>query len=210
MTKKDGVLGSAYDASTLADVGKLYGTWAATYDEELIANGYASPRRTAAAMADHVADPTAPLLDIGCGTGLSGAALRDAGFSTIDGTDMSPEMLALAGHKGIYRNLVPSTLEDPLPAAPGSYADMTAIGVFSPGHAPAALITDVLALLAPGGCFGFSLNDHALEDPSYRQTIDRVVAAGAAAIAFEDYGDHLPGIGLKSQVVVLKKASAVG
>lgn len=205
MTRKDGVLGTAYDASTLANVGELYGTWAATYDEELIANGYASPRRTAAAMAAHVADRSAPLLDIGCGTGLSGAALRDAGFSTIDGTDMSPEMLALAGHKEVYRRLVPSSLEDPLPATPGSYVDMTAIGVFSPGHAPSGMITDVLALLAPGGCFGFSLNDHALEDPSYKQTIDDVVANGQASVAFEDYGDHLPGIGLNALIVVLKK-----
>lgn len=206
MTKKDGVLGSAYDASTLADVGKLYGTWAATYDEELITNGYASPRRTAIAMADQVGDPSAPLLDIGCGTGLSGAALRNAGFSSIDGTDMSPEMLELAGHKEIYRQLIPSTPEAPLPAAPGDYANMTAIGVFSPGHAPPELITDVLALLAPGGCFGFSLNDHALEDPAYKEMIDSEVAAGHAAIAFEDYGDHLPGIGLKALIVVLKKS----
>ena len=72
MTKGDGFLGTAYEGETVADVGKLYADWAATYDAELRDNGYASPARTAAAMGAHVADKSGPLLDIGCGTGLSG------------------------------------------------------------------------------------------------------------------------------------------
>lgn len=205
MTKKHGILGSAYNASTLADVGKLYEDWAATYDAELSANGYASPTRTAAAMASHVTDKSAPLLDIGCGTGLSGAALQDAGFTSLDGTDFSPEMLALARQKAIYHQLVQGSIELPVPAKVGEYANMAAIGVFSPGHAPANMINDVMALLPPGGCFGFSLNDHALEDSSYKDTIARLVAANKATTIFEEYGDHLPGIGLNSLIFVLRK-----
>lgn len=163
MTKSDGFLGAAYDASTLADVGKLYCSWAATYDAELSANGYASPTRTAAAMAAHVADKSDPLLDIGCGTGLSGAALLETGFSTLDGTDFSAEMLAIAEGKAIYRQLVQGSIEAPVLVTTEKYSNMVAVGVFSPGHAPSSMIGDVIALLPPDGCFGFSINDHALE-----------------------------------------------
>ena len=82
---------------------------------------------------------------------------------------------------------------------------MAAIGVFSPGHAPAGMIGDVMASLPSGGCFGFSLNDHALEDSSYKEAIAKLADDGVAATVFEEYGDHLPGIGLKSLICVLRK-----
>ena len=183
----------------------LYKDWAESYDKEVKEQGYASPARTAAAMAANVADLSAPLLDIGCGTGLSAEALKEAGFTTIDGTDFSEEMLAAAGTKGFYRKLTKGDFNDPIPAKPGDYANITAIGVFSPGHGPAGMIDTVMGLLGPGGCFGFSLNDHALEDPSYEETIARVQREGIADLVFSEYGDHLPGLGLKSKICVLRK-----
>ena len=205
MTKNDGFLGNAYQASTLSDVGKLYSEWARTYDEELTANGYASPARTAAAMSAAVSDKSQPILDIGCGTGLSGLALQEAGFTHIDGTDFSAEMLALAEEKAIYRQLMQGSVEAPIPAAPDQYSNIAAVGIFSPGHAPASMINDVMALLPRGGCFGFSINDHGLEDSSYRESIAALANAGTATTVFEEYGDHLPGIGLNSVVIVLRK-----
>jgi hypothetical protein len=68
----------------------LYTDWAATYDADVTGAGYATPKRLAEALAAHVPDPTAPLLDFGCGTGLSGRALHAAGFTTLDGTDITP------------------------------------------------------------------------------------------------------------------------
>ncbi len=57
----------------------------------------------AAALAALVGDLDAPLLDLGCGTGLSGEAFMSAGFSVIDGTDFSETMIAVARNKpGLY------------------------------------------------------------------------------------------------------------
>ena len=64
---------------------------------------------------------------------------------------------------------------------------------------------DDTALLPSGGCFGFSLNDHALEDGSYKDAIAKLADDGVAATVFEEYGDHLPGIGLNSLICVLRK-----
>ena len=205
MTGESRFLAQAYDLQDPDKTRAFYDEWARSYDEELRAQGYVSPARTAAAMATAVSDLHAPLLDLGCGTGLSGEALRDAGFMVIDGSDFSPEMLAAAEAKGIYRKLTKGDLNAPIPAKPGDYANATAIGVFSPGHAPPEMIEAVVALLPKGGCFGFSLNDHALAEEAYEQRIGELKDSGKVEVAFDEYGDHLPGIGLKARIYVLRK-----
>jgi predicted TPR repeat methyltransferase len=205
MAKQTKFLDRAYELGDAEQTRALYESWAESYDAEVKENRYASPARTAAAMAEAVADKAAPLLDLGCGTGLSGAALHEAGFAVIDGTDFSEEMLNVAGAKGVYRKLVKGDLNAPIPAQPGDYANITAVGVFSPSHAPAPLIDEVVALLPRGGCFGFSLNDHALEDPSYEARIKALAEAGRVEVVCDAYGDHLPGIGLKAKIYVLRK-----
>jgi len=43
--------------------------------------------------------------DLGCGTGRTGAWLRQHGVARIDGIDLTPEMLAIARGRGIYERL---------------------------------------------------------------------------------------------------------
>ena len=204
MTKK--YLDAVYELEDTGDTKGFYDNWSATYDAEVAENGYVTPARAATALSDLVTDKSAPLLDIGCGTGVSGAAFHAAGFTTIDGTDFSEEMLAQARTKGIYRTLTATDLSDPLPFEPGAYTNVAAIGVLNPGHAPAETIDDVLARLAPGGRFVFSLNDHALEDPSYEGRLREHIDSGNAVLEVKDYGDHLPKIGLSAMVYVLRKS----
>lgn len=199
-------LDKAYGLGDAESTRAFYADWAATYDAEVKANGYVTPDRCAKALAGALADPGAPILDIGCGTGLSGIALREAGFTTVDGTDLSQEMIDIATHRGdIYRELFLGLARDPLPIPPGQYDNAAAIGVFSPGHAPPETMDIVMGFLPKGGCFVFSLNDHALEDPSYARKIEQVIADGTAEQAFREHGPHLPGIGLESTVIVLRK-----
>ena len=199
-------LDQAYGLDAPDDTRDFYANWADTYEAELRAEVYETPARCAAALAGCVSDRDLPLLDLGCGTGLSGEAFRSAGFAVIDGTDFSPAMLAHARSKpGLYRKLSQSDLAHPLPAAPGEYPNMAAVGVFSPGHAPPSMIEAVLERLPAGGCFVFSLNDHAMAMPGYSRTIDRIVAAQTASMGFDQYGPHLRGRGLGSRIVVLRK-----
>ena len=203
---KGGFLDRAYDLDDAEKTRAFYEEWAATYEAETLANGYVTPGRCAAALAACATAKSAPLLDLGCGTGLSGLAFRDAGFTCIDGSDFSEEMLACARTKqGVYRALVTSDLNDPLPGAPGEYANIAAVGVFSPGHAPPEMIDAVIEKLPAGGCFVFSLNDHTLEIPGYEAHIDAMVDDGRARIAFREYGDHLPKRDLGAVVVVLRR-----
>lgn len=207
MNDQDGFLQKAYSVVDVSETRAFYEDWAATYDREIAENGYATPRRCAEALSEFLTDKDAPILDVGCGTGLSGVALAEAGFRTIDGNDLSAEMLkAAAARKGLYRKLWEADLNDPFPFEPGQYAAITAMGVLATSHAPASTIDDILAALASGGLFVFSLNDHTLQDPSYEARLVEYLDTGAARLLFKEHGDHLPGIDMKSNVYVLEKA----
>jgi SAM-dependent methyltransferase len=51
-------------------------------------------------------------VDLGCGTGRTGAWLRARGVSRIDGVDLTPEMLAVARERGIYEELRDADVAD--------------------------------------------------------------------------------------------------
>ena len=200
-----GYLDQAYELASVGQTMGLYKGWAETYDEEIAENGYASPRRTAHALLESGAKPGSPLLDIGCGTGVSGLFLRDAGFTDLHGSDFSAEMLQLAADKKLYKNLYNANLHKPFDFVETAYQTITAIGVLAPGHAEPGIIQSVTDLLPPGGYFGFSMNDHTLDNPGYEFEISRLVRERAVRIRWRDYGDHLPGIDLQSMIVVLEK-----
>lgn len=204
MTKR--FLDGAYALDDSAATRRFYDEWAESYDAEIAENGYASHTRCAEALAAHAPDKGAPVLDLGCGTGLSGVALGLAGFEVIDGADPAPEMRRIAAARdGIYRAVRALDPDAPLPFAQGEYAHITAVGVFNPGHAPPEVLEQALALLPEGGLLVFSLNDHATEEAAFPDTIARVVSEGRARILSSEHGDHLPGIGLSATVYVLAR-----
>ena len=193
-----GHLDRAYDVSTPEETRALYEDWAATYDAEVAEKGYATPARCAEALARH-APLIEPVLDIGCGTGLSGIALRARGFGAVDGADPSPEMLTRAEATGAYRGVRLSDPDDPF--EPGAYRIITAVGVIGAGAAPATLFDAAWDALPEGGLLCLSLNDHALAVPEFPARIE----ARRDHLLFEEYGPHLPGIDLMSRVYVLEK-----
>ena len=80
---------------------KMYDDWASTgnYEKNVREWGYDMPEKVAAAASSQQLN--APIedckvLDAGAGDGLSGVALKEVGFRNIIGTDLSPEMLAIA------------------------------------------------------------------------------------------------------------------
>lgn len=186
------------------DARELYAQWATSYDEEVTQNGYVTPERCAVALREAGADPAQPVLDLGCGTGLGGLALKLAGFETVDGVDLTPQMVDQARERGIYRNLSVGDANDAMQGQ--SYHSVSAIGLFSPGHAPASLIDTVLQALPHDGLFVFSLNDHALADKSYIGRIMAWVDAGAARCLLREHGEHMPGQNVGATIYVLQKS----
>jgi predicted TPR repeat methyltransferase len=201
MTEK--FLDRIYAANDQDAINSLYDEWSATYEAEISANGYATPARCAEALAAYMPDKTTPVLDFGCGTGLSGMALRLAGFEVIDGVDLSPQMIAVAAEKGIYRTLNPLAPSDPVPQG---YALMSAVGVIGPGAAPITVLDSLLHALLPEGKLVFSLNERALADPGNTGMLNEWLDCGAARLLFAEDGPHLPGMDLKATVYVVEKS----
>jgi predicted TPR repeat methyltransferase len=198
-------LDKAYQARDADSTRALYDDWSASYEVEVAENGYVTPERCAKALARFTEDMAAPILDFGCGTGLSGLALKLAGFETIDGLDLSPEMLGKARAKKVYRTLSVIEADAPLAHRPGDYAAIAAIGVIGAGAAPISVLHNLVRELGPGGKLVLSFNDHALEDPKNEAGLNEWLDCGAATLLFKEHGPHLPGIDLKATVYVIEK-----
>ena len=198
-------LDKAYDLAGAEDTRHFYQDWASSYDQEIAANGYASPLRTAQALRQCGAELNHPLLDIGCGTGLSGVFLRDAGFTALHGSDFSAEMLEQARQKNIYSELHLADLTAPFNFVKNPYTTIAAVGVLAPGHAGPGLIGTAVELLTGGGLFGFSLNDHSLENPAFMALINDLIENKRVRIRWQEYGDHLPKIGVNAIIMVLQR-----
>ena len=86
----------------------------------------------------------------------------------------------------------------------GEFGIITAIGVIGVGAAPLCVFDAIIALLAPGSLFAFSFNDQTLSDPAYETKVSDYVDTGKAKLLMREYGDHLPGAGLKSNIHIFQ------
>ncbi|MBB3994549.1 putative TPR repeat methyltransferase [Sulfitobacter undariae] len=192
-----------YTADDPADLRAIYQEWAASYDADITASGYATPRRCAEALAQFADDKTEPVLDFGCGTGLSGQALREVGFDTLDGADVSPNMLEKAREKDIYRDL--ALVEEDI-SIDTPYRLMSAVGVIGTGAGHMTLLNTLLRGLPSGGKLVFSLNDLSLAEPKNIGMLNDWLDCGAARLLFAEHGTHLPAKGISSTAYVIEKA----
>ena len=73
------------------------------------------------------------------------------GYRALTGVDLSPEMLARAEARGVYRELRAMDLGARLDFADDRFAAATALGVLTPGHAPPTALDELLRVTRPGG-----------------------------------------------------------
>ena len=147
------------------DVDKLtafYADWASYYDADVADHGYGLPDMMLAAVraaADHddaaarYLDRSVPVLDAGCGTGLVGQVMYDAGYTELSGIDLSHEMVERARERGIYTTLEGGVdLSTPVPDHLLAKATIVLVGgVFTVGHVPPQALAVVAGLAEPGG-----------------------------------------------------------
>jgi len=204
MTEKDAWTKDLWVEHTVEETQSIYRDWASTYDDDVLKSGYVTPQRIAEALAATAVPKDAAILDFGCGTGLSGLALANTGFQTIDGTDISPEMLEQAHQRGVYRDVV---LGDPGAIAfePGAHQAVVAAGVVSAGAAPPATLALLARHLTTGGYLAVSFNDPSLKMGTYDAELNRLIANGLLEVVSREHGPHLPEKGMGSDVIILRR-----
>ena len=206
MTGKHRFLPSAYSVKSAEETREFYDRWAEFYDEELTENSYRQPARCAEALRVLCDPQNCHVLDVGCGSGLSGMALREAGFDIVDGCDFSPGMLAKAEKAGHYRRLFPTNLnEPPMDAADAVYDAATCVGVFSFGHVSPEALGDILRVLRPGGALVIGLNDHFYQEGSLTRKLQEFEDDGQIRVISTEHGEHIPGTGVTGWVISARK-----
>ena len=172
-TESERFLARAYSLKTAGQARSLYRDWAPSYDQHLEQElRYIGPASIAALLADSIEDREARVLDIGCGTGLVAQNLVRHGFRTIDGLDFSPEMLAVAQAKSIYRGLIQADLNAALDLPSGFYDAAISCGTFTHGHVSAGALEEILRLIKPGGALACTVHREIWQSSGFEQKLD--------------------------------------
>ena len=198
-------LNQTYRLETQEETLAHYEAWADTYDEEITENNYAQPSRCASALAQFSTIDEINVLDIGCGSGLSGLALNDFGFKNIDGCDFSPSMLEKAKSTNVYQKLFLADINKELDIEEETYDAVCAVGVLAFAHVRTEALRQMLRVVKSKGLLVIGLNEHYWEGGSVGEKIRELSEGDEAELLFEEYGDHLPGADIGGWVAVLRK-----
>jgi SAM-dependent methyltransferase len=199
-------LDSAYAIDGPEGARKLYAGWAETYDDGFgAAYGYVAPREVARIYRDLGAD--APVLDVGAGTGLVAMHL---GGLVVDALDISPEMLAVAARKGLYRATIEADLTRALPLQDGTYGGVISAGTFTHGHVGAGALPELLRVAARDALFVCGTKPDVFDQMGFGSTLAGLQAAGRISpvrffdIPIYEGADH-PHAGDRGLVMTFRK-----
>ena len=166
------------------------------------------PRRvseTLAIDADWAKDDDAAVLAAGCATPTwATTALRAAGCSTFEGTDILAEMLALAEDQTICRRVWRSK-SGTFDVKTVPYNAILACGAISLRAAPPATLDLLIGVPGPGGHPVLSDNDPTLADTALTGHPDVLNASAGVTQVFRDDSPHLPEKGLGSDLIILRQ-----
>lgn len=165
-------------STNTGEVAAYYNEWASDYNETLASWDYRAPVGVAHLMQQHV-PMDRRLLDAGCGTGLSGHALYDAGYRDIVGIDISPDSLIIAEKTGAYRRVhIQNLQEAPFPFDTGSFDAIACVGVLTHVADPAALFREFCRLVTSGGYIVLTHRDDLFDSQDYNGILARLQDEG--------------------------------
>lgn len=196
------------DAAPLAYVKGLFNSYAEDFDKALVERlAYATPQKLAAmvaAMGGVEPRHFSRVLDLGCGTGLSGEAfVASAGW--LEGVDLADAMVAAARDKGVYDSLACSDILSFLGASEHRYDLIVAADVFIYFGDLKHVFAAVSAKLASGALFAFSVERSADQDVALRDSLRFAHSANYVTAALQGAGLEVANI---EQAVLRKDRGA--
>ncbi|KAA6182229.1 class I SAM-dependent methyltransferase [Thiohalocapsa marina] len=205
MTPKSEMLNRAYSVKTSDDVRGLYRDWAQQYDQDLLGDDlqYVAPQMAASIFARYVTNFSARVLDVGCGTGLSGLALKDAGFTNLDGADLSQEMLEQARLKEVYQDLFEADIIAGMDLPDNSYDAALSVGTFTHGHVGPDALAEVLRVIKPTGVFCLTIHEGVYTALDYPNALQSLEDKGIAKVLTVEDADYIRGEDLTSKIACL-------
>jgi len=169
-------LEGAYALESPDDNVTYYRGFAETYEAGFVAEtGYVYPREIARLFLAEAGPEDRPVLDVGAGTGLVAEALGDP---TIDGLDISPEMLAKAEAKGLYRKRIVADLTGTLDIPDGHYGGLVSAGTFTHGHVGAQALAELIRIGRAEALYCLGINLAIFDSAGFGSALAGLVAAG--------------------------------
>ena len=163
------------------DVAKYYDNWASDYDGTLADWRYEAPEQVASMLRTKLL-PKSAILDAGCGTGLSGRALHTAGFTTIDGIDVSHRSLKIAGMTGAYRTLHAMDLQRlPLPITDDHYDGLACVGVLTYLTDSVGTLREFSRIVRSGGVVAITQRSDLFAEREFQSVLEGLVNEGGIA-----------------------------
>jgi predicted TPR repeat methyltransferase len=168
------LLENAYKLKTPDDSVAYYNAFAPTYDSDFAAQlGWNTPKAIAKAYLSQAKDDV-PIADIGCGTGYVAMELG-LPREKIDGMDISPEMLAVAKQKNLYRKLYEVDLMGSLDKISNAYGAVLSAGTFTHGHLGPEPLRGLLDIARSGGFFIIGVNQTHFEKQNFLSVLNAMV-----------------------------------
>lgn len=196
------------NATDQEELASAYSEWAENYDKDLVDEmGYIAPLKTSQLLQDYVQDLQAGILDAGCGTGLVGEQLHEAGFRNLEGLDYSEHMLEQARQKSVYKALHKGDLTGRLEIEDDRYDAVVSVGTFTCGHVGPEGFRELIRITRPGGYICFTVRDKAWEDDDYRPALDEIEKNGDWKQLEEKTIDYIPKEGAKCKICVYRKSA---
>ena len=148
------------DLAPASYVRETFDSYADGFDQHLVSKlAYHAPGLLAQSLRHAIGTPAPSLniLDLGCGTGLFGEAIKDLKKSLV-GVDLSPRMIDKARQRQIYDELIVGDILNYLAEANPSQFDLiAATDVFIYVGNLQPIFEQASRILAPGGWFTFSI-----------------------------------------------------
>lgn len=150
---------------------KIFDAFAVDFDETLAGLEYQVPEMIAKSVQKNFKKEffkSVSYLDIGCGTGLCGAAIKPLlGWSRLTGVDLSEKMLEKAKEKNVYDRLVVDEIINFLVQNTQMYHLVTAGDVLTYFGDLRKVFDGVSRVLAPEGLFVFTVTENHVCDDDY-------------------------------------------
>jgi predicted TPR repeat methyltransferase len=178
-------------------------SWADISDIDVDALDYDVPEKIATMLSQYGLIE-GEILDAGCGTGRSGAALRAVGALSVLGTDVSAASLVVAKSKGLYSETLVVNLNQKLPFADNRFAAAISAGEFTYLGDPEPVLQELLRVVRPAGVIIFSQRTDLWEMYDCGAVVQRHVDAGlceADVSTAQPYLPNHPEYGDKIQVI---------
>jgi len=156
------------------EVAGRYDDWAQGYDDDLASWSYQAPAVVTETVVSRLPE-VGSVLDVGCGTGLVGRALRARGLAgRIVGLDISQASLEIAERSGAYDSVQQADLQQRLPIEHGSVDAVVCVGVMTYLPEVEAVWREFARVARPGGLVVVTQREDLWDTRECQAVVDRL------------------------------------